>query len=60
MIELFLDQAQAGMLKVNQATADAEVDVPFCAWKASGSGPPEHGEFNREFYSRPQVVYDAA
>lgn len=60
VVDRFLEQAQAGILKVNQATADAEVDVPFCAWKASGSGPPEHGVFNREFYTRPQTVYEAA
>jgi acyl-CoA reductase-like NAD-dependent aldehyde dehydrogenase len=56
-IEQFLERADAGMLKINQSTADAQVDVPFCAWKDSGSGPPEHGEFNRLFYSRPQTVY---
>ncbi|MBY0587265.1 aldehyde dehydrogenase family protein [bacterium] len=59
-IDRFLDQAQAGILKVNQATADAAVDVPFCAWKASGTGLPEHGIFNREFYTRPQTIYEAA
>jgi acyl-CoA reductase-like NAD-dependent aldehyde dehydrogenase len=56
----FLDEAEAGILKLNRATADAEIDVPFCAWKASGTGLPEHGIFNREFYTRPQTVYEAA
>lgn len=56
-IDRFLDQAQAGMLKINQTTSDAEVDVPFCAWKASGSGPPKHGVFSRDFYTRAQTVY---
>ncbi len=60
LIQRFLDEAEAGILKVNQSTADAAVDVPFCAWKGSGSGPPEHGMFNREFYTRPQTVYEAA
>lgn len=53
----FLDEAQAGILKINQSTSGAGVDVPFCAWKASGAGPPKHGEFNRFFYTRPQTVY---
>lgn len=53
----FLEQAEAGMLKINQSTSDAEVDVPFCAWKASGYGPPKHGWFCRDFYSRPQTIY---
>jgi acyl-CoA reductase-like NAD-dependent aldehyde dehydrogenase len=59
IVERFLEHARAGMLKINQATSDAEVDVPFCAWKASGSGPPKHGMFTRDFYTRPQTVYGA-
>src|SRR6185369_11871813 len=39
----FLKRAQAGILKINQATADANVEAPFSGWKASGIGPPEHG-----------------
>lgn len=54
----FLDEAQAGMLKVNQSTSDAAVDAPFGGWKASGIGPPEHGIFDLEFFTRPQTVYD--
>jgi alpha-ketoglutaric semialdehyde dehydrogenase len=55
----FLDEAEAGILKVNQSTADAAVDVPFGGWKASGLGPPEHGAFDIDFYTRPQTVYGA-
>ena len=51
------DEAVAGIIKVNRSTADAEVDVPFGGWKASGVGPPEHGAFDRDFYTRPQTVY---
>ncbi|MGE3803553.1 MAG: aldehyde dehydrogenase family protein [Gemmataceae bacterium] len=57
LIRRFLDEAQAGILKVNESTADAAVDVPFGGWKASGLGPPEHGQFDRDFYTRPQTVY---
>jgi acyl-CoA reductase-like NAD-dependent aldehyde dehydrogenase len=53
----FLDEAEAGILKLNRSTADADVDVPFGGWKSSGVGPPEHGGFDRDFYTRPQVVY---
>jgi acyl-CoA reductase-like NAD-dependent aldehyde dehydrogenase len=53
----FLDEAAAGLLKLNRSTADAEVGVPFGGWKWSGIGPPEHGSFDRDFYTRPQVVY---
>ena len=53
----FLEEAQAGILKINSSTADADVDVPFGGWRHSGVGPPEHGPFDRDFYTRPQVVY---
>ena len=50
-------QACAGVLKLNQSTADAEVDVPFGGWKWSGLGPPEHGDSDLEFFTRSQTVY---
>ncbi len=53
----FLDDAQAGILKINSATAGAGVESPFGGWKASGIGPPEHGASDREFYTRTQSVY---
>jgi acyl-CoA reductase-like NAD-dependent aldehyde dehydrogenase len=59
IVDRFLDGAVAGILKVNQSTADAAVDVPFGGWKASGHGPPEHGAFDAEFYTRPQTIYGA-
>jgi acyl-CoA reductase-like NAD-dependent aldehyde dehydrogenase/nicotinamidase-related amidase len=54
---LFLQEAEAGILKINRATSDAGVNVPFGGWKSSGVGPPEHGPSNREFYTRTQSVY---
>jgi acyl-CoA reductase-like NAD-dependent aldehyde dehydrogenase/nicotinamidase-related amidase len=53
----FLAQAQAGILKLNRSTADAELDIPFGGWKSSGLGPPEHGDSDREFYTRTQAIY---
>lgn len=53
----FLDEGQAGVLKLNQSTAGADDDVPFGGWKSSGIGPPEHGIADREFYTRLQTVY---
>jgi acyl-CoA reductase-like NAD-dependent aldehyde dehydrogenase len=55
--EAFLREARAGVLKLNQATADVGVEAPFGGWKASGVGPPEHGEANLEFYTRAQAIY---
>jgi len=58
--EKFLAEAQAGMLKINSATAGVDISLPFGGWKMSGLGPPEHGEADRLFYTRMQAVYGAA
>ena len=55
----FLAGARAGLLKLNASTAGADVSLPFGGWKASGLGPPEHGEGDRLFYTRMQAVYGA-
>lgn len=53
----FLDRAEAGILKLDTSTAGAGPEAPFGGWKSSGVGPPEHGEGDREFYTRVQAVY---
>lgn len=53
----FLAEAQAGVLKFNSATAGVDITLPFGGWKASGLGPPEHGDGDIEFYTRMQAVY---
>ncbi len=55
--EEFLRRAQAGILRIGSSTAGADVTLPFGGWKASGIGPPEHGEADRLFYTRMQAVY---
>ena len=55
--EDFLENANAGILKVNAPTAGASASAPFCGWKSSGTGPPEHGVGDIEFYTRWQVRY---
>ncbi len=55
--ESFLREARAGVLKLDLATADVGVETPFGGWKASGVGPAEHGDGNRDFYTRAQAVY---
>jgi acyl-CoA reductase-like NAD-dependent aldehyde dehydrogenase len=55
----FLADARAGILKLNSATAGVDVSLPFGGWKASGFGPPEHGEGDRLFYTHTQAVYGA-
>ena len=53
----FINKAQSGILKINEATSGVEPDAPFGGWKASGIGPPEHGLCDREFYTRTQTIY---
>ena len=53
----FQAAAEAGILKWNASTADADAFAPFGGWKASGLGPPEHGAGDVEFYSRLQAIY---
>ncbi len=57
--EQFLNEVQAGVLKLNSATTDVAVNIPFGGWKASGVGSPEHASSNREFYTRTQAIYNA-
>ena len=59
IVRAFLDEAEAGILKINQSTAGADVDAPFGGWKSSGLGPPEHGRFDLEFFTRQQTIYGA-
>ncbi|MBE0537073.1 MAG: aldehyde dehydrogenase family protein [Phycisphaerae bacterium] len=53
----FLEEAQAGVLKLNSSTAGVDATLPFGGWKQSGIGPPEHGEGDRSFYTQIQTVY---
>ena len=53
----FLEEARAGVLKLNASTAGVDVILPFGGWKESGIGPPEHSEGDRCFYTRIQTVY---
>ena len=53
----FVDEAQAGMLHVNQQTAGADVHVPFGGIKGSAFGPHEQGRAALEFYTDVVTVY---
>jgi alpha-ketoglutaric semialdehyde dehydrogenase len=55
--EDFQQRAEAGILKWNASTAGADAVAPFGGWKSSGVGPPEHGAFDVQFYTRPQAIY---
>jgi acyl-CoA reductase-like NAD-dependent aldehyde dehydrogenase len=49
--------AEAGILKLGAGPLAVHPDAPFGGWKASGIGPPEHGRWDAEIYSRVQAIY---
>ena len=53
----FLAEAEAGLLSINRARPPFAAEGPFTGWKESGYGVPEHGRWNRDFYTRAQAVY---
>ena len=54
----FADAIEAGIVQLAPGPVAVHPDAPFGGWKASGLGPPEHGRWDREFYARPQAVYE--
>jgi len=51
------EQVQAGMLKLGPGALAIAAEAPFCGWKASAIGPPEHGRWDRDFYAKAQTRY---
>jgi len=52
-----IDHATVGIVQVGPGPVPVHPDAPFGGWKASGFGPPEHGEWDATFATRPQAVY---
>jgi acyl-CoA reductase-like NAD-dependent aldehyde dehydrogenase/nicotinamidase-related amidase len=57
---VFLERAEAGVLKLDAGPLAVHPELPFGGWKSSGIGPPEHGIWDRDFYSRPQAIYGSS
>lgn len=53
----FLAGIEAGIVSLNSARPNFSASAPFSGWKDSGSGIPEHGRWDRDFYTRTQAVY---
>lgn len=54
-----LSEAQSGIVAINQCPLPIDVAAPFGGWKSSGIGLPEHGRWDKAFYTKPQAVYGA-
>jgi aldehyde dehydrogenase (NAD+) len=54
----FVNEIEAGIVRVNGQTAGADVHVPFGGIKSSGFGPHEQGRAALEFYTEVVTVYE--
>jgi aldehyde dehydrogenase (NAD+) len=54
----FVQEIEAGIIRVNGQTAGADVHVPFGGVKNSGFGPHEQGRAAIEFYTELVTVYE--
>jgi len=55
----FIDEAEAGVVKVNEKTTGLELHVPFGGFKRSSSETwREQGDAGMEFYTIEKTVYD--
>ncbi len=56
----FKRHAQAGIVKVNQATSGLDYHLPFGGRKASSYGPREQGQYAVDFYTVIKTSYTSA
>lgn len=54
----FAAEVEAGMVGINQARPRFAAAAPFFGWKHSAIGLPEHGRWDRDFYTRTKAIYD--
>ncbi len=56
-VQRFVNGIDAGVIRVNAATAGGEPHVPFGGTKGSGYGPREQGRAALDFYTETTTVY---
>ncbi|PMC35680.1 aldehyde dehydrogenase family protein [Bacillus sp. UMB0899] len=54
---LFIDDMEAGLVRVNAESAGVELQAPFGGMKASSTGSREQGEAAKEFYTSIKTVF---
>lgn len=52
----YIDQIQAGMVRVNADTTGVDPHAPFGGYKGSSSGTREQGEIAKDFYTQVKTV----
>lgn len=55
--DLFQSRVSAGILNIGSPVLPIDMQAPFSGWKESSIGIPEHGRWDRDFFSRVQAVY---
>lgn len=53
----FIDDIEAGLVRINAESAGVELQAPFGGMKASSSGQREQGEAAKEFYTAVKTVF---
>lgn len=53
-------RAHVGIIQHGGRPVSVHPEAPFGGWKSSGIGTPEHGEWDVQFFTRPQAVYGSS
>lgn len=53
----FIDDIEAGLVRINSETAGVELQAPFGGMKASSVGPREQGQAAKEFYTDIKTIF---
>jgi alpha-ketoglutaric semialdehyde dehydrogenase len=53
----FIDEIEAGLVRVNAESAGVELQAPFGGMKASSTGSREQGQAAKEFYTSIKTVF---
>jgi acyl-CoA reductase-like NAD-dependent aldehyde dehydrogenase/isocitrate/isopropylmalate dehydrogenase len=53
----FVDTIDAGIVNLVPGPLNVHPSAPFGGWKASGYGPPEHGVWDRDIFTKVQALY---
>jgi len=53
----FIDEIEAGLVRINAESAGVELQAPFGGMKSSSFGPREQGEAAKEFYTSIKTIF---
>lgn len=56
-LDFFTKHTQTGMVNIHGGRPAFHPEAPFSGWKKSHIGPPEHGRWDRDFYTQVKMIY---